>query len=118
MQKIRCVVERITYQNPENGYSVLKCRVKDYSDLIPIIGNLIDANVGSVLIIDGDWKVDAKYGRQFVAENWEETLPLFKKILPNDYKRMLSAITRREERGVPREQAELDAFNAVQRGEE
>ncbi|WP_442944865.1 YrrC family ATP-dependent DNA helicase [Oribacterium sp. FC2011] len=26
MQKIRCVVERITYQNPENGYSVLKCK--------------------------------------------------------------------------------------------
>ncbi len=75
MQKIRCVVERITYQNPENGYSVLKCRVKDYSDLIPVIGNLIDANVGSVLIIEGNWKVDAKYGRQFVAENWEETLP-------------------------------------------
>jgi len=75
MQKIRCVVERITYQNPENGYSVLKCRVKDHSDLIPVIGNLIDANVGSVLIIEGNWKVDAKYGRQFVAENWEETLP-------------------------------------------
>jgi exodeoxyribonuclease V alpha subunit len=54
MQKIRCVVERITYQNPENGYSVLKCRVKDYSDLIPVIGNLIDANVGSVLIIEGN----------------------------------------------------------------
>jgi len=53
----------------------LKCRVKDYSDLIPVIGNLIDANVGSVLIIEGNWKVDAKYGRQFVAENWEETLP-------------------------------------------
>ena len=42
MQKIRCVVERITYQNPENGYSVLKCRVKDYSDLVPVIGNMID----------------------------------------------------------------------------
>ncbi len=75
MQKIRCVVERITYQNPENGYSVLKCRVKDYSDLVPVIGNMIDANVGSVLIAEGNWKVDAKYGRQFVAENWEETLP-------------------------------------------
>ena len=75
MQKIRCVVERITYQNPENGYSVLKCRVKDYSDLVPVIGNMIDANVGSVLVCDGNWKVDAKYGRQFVAENWEETLP-------------------------------------------
>ncbi len=75
MQKIRCVVERITYQNPENGYSVLKCRVKDYSDLVPVIGNLLDANVGSVLLVEGNWKVDTKYGKQFVAENWEETLP-------------------------------------------
>lgn len=74
MQKIRCVVERITYQNPENGYSVLKCRVKNYSELVPVIGNMIDANVGSVLMAEGEWKVDAKYGRQFVAENWEETL--------------------------------------------
>ena len=73
--KIRCVVERITYQNPENGYSVLKCRVKDYSDLVPVVGNLLDANVGSVLLVEGAWKVDAKYGRQFAAENWEETLP-------------------------------------------
>lgn len=75
MIKIRCVVERITYQNPENGYSVLKCRVKDYSDLVPVVGNLLDANVGSVLLVEGNWKVDAKYGRQFVAQNWEETLP-------------------------------------------
>ncbi|MBR0147449.1 MAG: ATP-dependent RecD-like DNA helicase [Eubacterium sp.] len=75
MQKIRCVVERITYQNPENGYSVLKCRVKDYSELVPVIGNLLDANVGSVLLVEGNWKVDSKYGKQFVAENWEETLP-------------------------------------------
>ena len=75
MQKIRCVVERITYQNPENGYSVLKCRVKDYNDLVPVIGNLVDATVGSVLLCEGSWKVDSKYGRQFVTENWEETLP-------------------------------------------
>ena len=62
MQKIRCVVERITYQNPENGYSVLKCRVKDYSELGTVIGNLVDANVGSVLLCDGNWKVYA-YGQ-------------------------------------------------------
>lgn len=73
--KIRCVVERITYQNPENGYTILKCRVKDYADLVPVIGNLLDVNVGSVLLVEGNWKVDAKYGKQFVAESWEETLP-------------------------------------------
>lgn len=75
MTKIRCVVERITYQSPETGYSVLKCAVKNYNDLVTVVGNLVDANVGSVLLIDGNWKVDAKYGRQFLAESWEETMP-------------------------------------------
>ena len=75
MIKIRCVVERITYQNPENGYSVLKCAVKNYNELVTVVGNLVDVNVGSVLLIDGNWKVDAKYGRQFLAESWEETMP-------------------------------------------
>src|SRR5699024_4802688 len=49
--------------------------VKNYNDLVTVVGNLVDANVGSVLLIDGNWKVDAKYGRQFLAENWEETMP-------------------------------------------
>ena len=72
---IRCVVERITYQNPENGYSVLKVHVKGYDDLVTVVGNLLDANVGSVLLVEGNWKVDTKYGRQFMAVSWEETLP-------------------------------------------
>lgn len=73
--KVRCVVERITYQNPDNGYSVLKVRIKGYDDLVPLVGNLFDANVGSVLLVEGTWKVDARYGRQIVAESWEETMP-------------------------------------------
>lgn len=75
MIKIRCVVERITYQNPENGYTVLKVSVKNYSELVTVVGNLVDVNVGSVLLIDGNWKVDTKYGRQFAAQTWEETMP-------------------------------------------
>jgi exodeoxyribonuclease V alpha subunit len=68
-------VERITYQNPENGYTVLKVKVKGYDDLVTVVGSLLDANVGSVLLIDGDWKIDTKFGRQFVAQKWEETMP-------------------------------------------
>ena len=75
MTKIRGVVERITYQNPENGYSVLRVAVKGYNELITVVGNLVDANVGSVLLIEGDWKVDKKYGSQFMAQKWEETVP-------------------------------------------
>lgn len=75
MTKIRGVVERITYQNPENGYSVLRVAVKGYNELVTVVGNLVDANVGSVLLIEGDWKVDKKYGSQFIAQKWEETVP-------------------------------------------
>lgn len=45
MIKIRCVVERITYQNQENGYSVMKVKVKGYSDLVTLVGNLLDVPV-------------------------------------------------------------------------
>lgn len=75
MTKLRCVVERITFQSPETGYTVLKARVKDYTELVAVVGNLLDANVGSVLLVEGSWKVDSRYGRQFMAESWEETMP-------------------------------------------
>ena len=42
MEHLRCVVERITYQNADNGYTVLKCAVKNYSDLVTVVGTMPD----------------------------------------------------------------------------
>ncbi len=50
-----------------------------------------------------------------VLNHWEDMLPLFKKITPNDYSKMLAAIGQLEEKGVPRQQAELEAFYNVQK---
>lgn len=75
MERLRCVVERITYQNEANGYTVIKCRAKNYQDLVTVVGAMPDVHVGSVLSLTGQWKVDAKYGRQFAMETFEETLP-------------------------------------------
>lgn len=75
MEHLRCVVERITYRNEENGYTVIKCKAKNYSDLVTVVGAMPDVHVGSVLSLEGFWKIDSKYGRQFSAEKWEETLP-------------------------------------------
>ena len=75
MEHLRCVVERITYQNTENGYTVLKCAVKNYNDLVTVVGTMPDTHVGSVLSLDGFWKMDARYGKQFSVEKFEETLP-------------------------------------------
>jgi exodeoxyribonuclease V alpha subunit len=75
MDRLRCVVERITYQNEKNGYSVIKCRVKGYNDLVPVVGAMPEVHVGAVLTLTGEWKMDAKYGRQFSIFSYEETLP-------------------------------------------
>jgi exodeoxyribonuclease V alpha subunit len=75
MQKLRCVVERITYQNPENGYSVMKVKVKGYNDLVTLVGNLLEVPAGSVLLCDGEWKIDKRYGSQFAVQSWKEVMP-------------------------------------------
>ena len=73
LERLRCVVERITFQS--DGYSVLKCSAKGYSDLVTVVGMMPDAHVGSVLTLGGWWKIDSKYGRQFQVVTFEETLP-------------------------------------------
>ena len=75
MERLRCAVERITYQNEQNGYTVIKCSAKGYQDLITVVGTMPEVHVGAVLTLTGSWKMDAKYGRQFAAETFEETLP-------------------------------------------
>lgn len=75
MIKLRCVVEHITYQNPDNGYTVMKVNVKGYNAPVTLVDYLLEVPAGSVLLCDGNWKVDKKYGSQFVAESWEEVVP-------------------------------------------
>ena len=75
MENIRCTVERITYQNEENGWSVLRVNVKGYKDVITLVGNFCDTKVGAVLAVEGNWRMDAKFGKQFQAVNWKEELP-------------------------------------------
>ena len=75
MEKLRCVVERITYHNEMNGYSVIRCRAKGFGELVTVVGLMPEVHVGSVLQLTGSWRIDAKYGRQFSVESFEETLP-------------------------------------------
>ncbi|MGL5563737.1 MAG: YrrC family ATP-dependent DNA helicase, partial [Tannerellaceae bacterium] len=39
MIKLRCVVEHITYQNSENGYSIMKVNVKGHKHPVTIVGS-------------------------------------------------------------------------------
>ena len=75
MERLRCAVERITYRNEENGYTVLRCRAKGFQDLVTVVGSMPETHVGSVLQLEGEWRLDAKYGRQFSVSAFEETMP-------------------------------------------
>ena len=75
MEKIKCTIERITFQNPENGYSVLQTAIKGYREEQTVVGIFHEVTVGAVLTVEGNWRVDKRYGRQFAAEKWTEELP-------------------------------------------
>ena len=63
----------------ENGYSILKARVKGYDDLVTLVGNMLDVTVGTVLVAEGQWKVNRLYGSQFVVETYDG--PKFSKLI-------------------------------------
>lgn len=47
---------------------------------------------------------------QLILDNFDEYLPKFKKVLPNDYAKMMQAICMMEEKGMSPEQAKIEAF--------
>lgn len=51
-----------------------------------------------------------------ILDHFKEYLPKFKKIIPEDYERMMSAILQMEEKGLSSEQAKMEAFNKIKKG--
>ncbi len=50
-----------------------------------------------------------------ILNNFSDYLPKFKKIIPRDYEKMLEAIVQMEKKGLSSEQAQIEAFYAVQK---
>jgi exodeoxyribonuclease V alpha subunit len=74
-EKLRGVVERVTYANAENGYSVVRLAVKGKLDLVTVVGNLADVNAGESLELEGLWTRHRQYGRQFKVLSYRTVLP-------------------------------------------
>ncbi len=50
-----------------------------------------------------------------ILDDFAEYLPLFKKIIPRDYKKMMNMIVTMEEKGLSSEAAQIEAFYAVKK---
>ncbi|MEV8315432.1 ATP-dependent RecD-like DNA helicase [Streptomyces sp. NPDC059900] len=70
------VLERITYANEENGYTVARVDTgRGAGDLLTVVGALLGAQVGESLRMEGRWGSHAQYGKQFTVENYTTLLP-------------------------------------------
>lgn len=68
-------VERITYYNEENGYTVAQVTPEGRGYTVTVIGNLLEVNPGESLRLHGQWTTHARYGRQFQVERYTTVLP-------------------------------------------
>ncbi|MBQ6143650.1 MAG: ATP-dependent RecD-like DNA helicase [Clostridia bacterium] len=75
MEEISGVVERVTYTDEEKGFSVIKIKANGYRNLVTVVGNISNINVGSVITAKGNFTTNKKFGKQFSVTSWEETLP-------------------------------------------
>jgi exodeoxyribonuclease V alpha subunit len=70
------VLERITYANEENGYTVARVDTgRGGGELLTVVGSLLGAQVGESLRMEGRWGSHPQYGRQFTVENYTTVLP-------------------------------------------
>jgi len=75
VENLSGLVERVTFFNEENGFSVLKVKVKGFSDLITVVGSLPSANAGEWITAEGHWIQDREFGRQFRAVLLKSSAP-------------------------------------------
>ncbi len=68
-------LERITYHNEENHYTIAKIKVQGQHSLVTVVGNLITISAGEVLRIRGAWENHPKYGPQFRITSYESVVP-------------------------------------------
>ncbi|MFD1831718.1 MULTISPECIES: SF1B family DNA helicase RecD2 [Streptomyces] len=70
------VLERITYANEDNGYTVARVDTgRGGGELLTVVGSLLGAQVGESLRMEGRWGSHPQYGRQFHVENYTTVLP-------------------------------------------
>jgi exodeoxyribonuclease V alpha subunit len=76
-------VERVTFYNPENGYSVIRLRPErafrgpglGRDGTVTIVGNLPELAAGEHVKLQGGWGSHSKHGIQFQVEICEQTMP-------------------------------------------
>lgn len=68
-------IERITYNNDENGFTIAKVKVSERPDLVTVVGTLMSPTPGEILKMTGEWVNHPKYGEQFKILQYKPMVP-------------------------------------------
>jgi exodeoxyribonuclease V alpha subunit len=69
------VLERVTFTNEENGWSVVRLSVPGRADLVTAVGNLPGVQPGESLRLTGSWVNDRSWGEQFKVDAFTTVKP-------------------------------------------
>lgn len=67
LEQLAGLVERVTFHNPDNGFCVLRLKVKGERELATLIGYTPTVAPGEYASASGNWVTDREHGRQFRA---------------------------------------------------
>jgi exodeoxyribonuclease V alpha subunit len=69
------LVERVTYQNAENGFCVIRVKARGHRDLVTVVGHAAAISAGEWITASGDWTNDRAHGQQFKARFLKTSAP-------------------------------------------
>ena len=74
-QSYKGFIDRLTYHNPENGYTIARLAVEGQRERIAIVGALASIQVGENVEVEGVWTNHPKYGKQLKVERYKAVYP-------------------------------------------
>ena len=87
INELEGTIERITYQNEENGYTIARLRRLSEPGEVTVVGNLPGIVIGQVVKLTGTWVNHQQYGRQFEVESFTLSQP----VTPEGLKKFLGS---------------------------
>jgi exodeoxyribonuclease V alpha subunit len=69
------LVERVTYQNAENGFCVIRVKARGHRDLVTLVGHAATISAGEWITATGGWVNDRTHGQQFKAQFLKTSAP-------------------------------------------
>jgi hypothetical protein len=76
------LVERVTYQNAENGFCVLRVKARGQRELVTLVGHAAAISAGEWITATGNWINDRTHGQQFKARFLKTSAPTSVEALP------------------------------------